>query len=157
MNPFCEIAVEEAIRLKEAKIATEVVAVTIGDKKSSDVLRTALAMGCDRGIHVVTDMRTDQELQPLAVSKVLAKVVEEEEPQVVVVGKQAIDDDSNQTAQMLAGLLKWPQVRAWGILSPCFFVSLSWRASIQCARALLSSLFLWIYFAAISPSFVFPS
>lgn len=109
MNPFCEIAVEEAIRLKEAKKADEVVAVTIGPAKAQETLRTALAMGADRGIHIQTDMRTDTELQPLAVAKLLAEVVKEEEPTVVMLGKQAIDDDSNQTGQLLAGLLDWPQ------------------------------------------------
>eukprot|EP01029_Cantina_marsupialis_P027903 TRINITY_DN774152_c0_g1_i1.p1 TRINITY_DN774152_c0_g1~~TRINITY_DN774152_c0_g1_i1.p1 ORF type:complete len:255 (+),score=110.22 TRINITY_DN774152_c0_g1_i1:30-794(+) len=109
MNPFCEIAVEEAVRLKESGVADEVIAVSIGPKQSQEVLRTALAMGVDRGIHVQTDIRTDQDLQPLAVAKLLEKVVEKEEPGIVLVGKQAIDDDSNQTGQMLAGLLDWPQ------------------------------------------------
>ena len=109
MNPFCEIAVEEAIRLKEKKVATEVVAVSIGPKQSTDVLRTALAMGADRGIHIETDMRTDQEMQPLAVAKLLKEVVEKETPDLVLLGKQSIDGDANQTGQMLAGLMKWPQ------------------------------------------------
>lgn len=109
MNPFCEIAVEEAAQLKEKKIATELVAVSVGPKQCQETLRTALAMGCDRGIHVTTDMSTDQDLQPLAVAKALQAVVAQEEPGMVIVGKQAIDDDSNQTGQMLAGLLNWPQ------------------------------------------------
>ena len=109
MNPFCEIAVEEAVRLKEKKIATEIVAVSIGPKQAQETIRTALAMGADRGIHIQTDMRTDSEMQPLAVAKILAKAAEEEEADLVIVGKQAIDDDSNQTGQIMAGLLGWPQ------------------------------------------------
>lgn len=105
MNPFDEIAVEEAVRLKEAGKATELVVVSIGVAQCQETIRTALAMGADRGILV----ETAQEVQPLAVAKVLAKLVEREQPQLVVVGKQAIDDDSNQTAQMLAGLLGWAQ------------------------------------------------
>jgi len=109
MNPFCEIAVEEGIRLKEKGHVKELVAVSCGPDKSADVLRQALAMGADRAIHLKTAMRTDQELQPLAVAKLLAKVVEKESPDIVLLGKQAIDDDSNQTGAMLAGLLEWPQ------------------------------------------------
>jgi electron transfer flavoprotein beta subunit len=109
MNPFCEIAVEEAIRLKEKKLATEVVAVSIGPKQSQETLRTALAMGADRGIHITTDMRTDQELQPLAVAKLLKEIVAKEEPQLVICGKQSIDADAAQTGPMLAGLLDWSQ------------------------------------------------
>jgi electron transfer flavoprotein beta subunit len=105
MNPFDEIAVEEAIRLKESKTASEVVAVSIGPAQCQETIRTALAMGADRGILV----QADAELQPLAVAKVLKAVVEKEQPQLVIVGKQAIDDDSNQTGQMLAALLGWPQ------------------------------------------------
>ena len=105
MNPFDEIAVEEAVRLLEAGNATEVVAVSMGVQQCQETIRTALAMGCDRGIHV----KTDDELQPLAVAKLLAKIVEQESPDVVILGKQAIDDDSNQTGQMLAGLLGWSQ------------------------------------------------
>ena len=105
MNPFDEIGVEEAIRLKEAGKATEVVAVSLGGAQSQETIRTALAMGADRGIHVQTDV----ELQPLAVAKLLKAVIEKEQPGIVIVGKQAIDDDSNQTGQMLAGLLGWPQ------------------------------------------------
>ena len=109
MNPFCEIAVEAAVRLKEAKAAGEVVAVTIGPAAAAETLRTALAMGADRGIHVVTDARTDQELQPLAVAKVLAYLAKKGSPDLLLLGKQAIDDDSNATAQMVAGALGWPQ------------------------------------------------
>jgi len=105
MNPFDEIAVEEAVRMKEAGTATEVVAISLGPDQSQETLRTALAMGADRAIHVVHD----GELEPLAVAKMLKKVVEEENPDLVLLGKQAIDDDANQTGQMLAGLLGWAQ------------------------------------------------
>jgi len=105
MNPFDEIAVEEAVRLLEVGTATEVIAVSMGVQQCQETIRTALAMGADRGIHV----KTDEELQPLAVAKLLAKIVEKESPDVVILGKQAIDDDSNQTGQMLAGLLGWSQ------------------------------------------------
>jgi electron transfer flavoprotein beta subunit len=105
MNPFDEIAVEEAIRLKEKGVATEVVAVSIGPVKAQETLRTALAMGADRAILVTTD----EEVEPLAVAKILAKIAEEEQPGMIVLGKQAIDDDCNQTGQMLAALLGWPQ------------------------------------------------
>ncbi len=105
MNPFDEIAVEEALRLKEAGKATEVVVVTIGPAKADETLRTGLAMGADRGILV----KTDETVEPLAVAKILAKVVAEEQPQLVIMGKQAIDDDCNQTGQMLAALLGWGQ------------------------------------------------
>jgi electron transfer flavoprotein beta subunit len=105
MNPFDEIAVEEAIQQREAGKATEVVAVSIGPAKAQETLRTALAMGADRAILI----STDETVEPLAVAKLLAKVVEEEAPQVVILGKQAIDDDSNQTGQMLAALLGWGQ------------------------------------------------
>lgn len=105
MNPFDEIAVEEAIRLKEKGIATEVVAVTIGIKACEETLRTALALGADRAIHVVTDAR----IEPLAAAKLLQAIVQQESPQLVIAGKQAIDDDANQTGQMLAALLGWPQ------------------------------------------------
>ena len=105
MNPFDEIAVEEAIRLKEKGVATEIVVVSIGEAKSAETLRTALAMGADRAILVTTDER----VEPLAVAKILAKIVEEENPSLVICGKQAIDDDAGQTGQMLAGLLGWAQ------------------------------------------------
>jgi len=105
MNPFDEIAVEEAIRLKEAGIAEEVVAVSIGSSKSQETIRTALAMGADRGILV----ETEQELLPLGVAKVLKSLVEKENPSIVLLGKQAIDGDYNMTGQMLSGLLNWPQ------------------------------------------------
>jgi electron transfer flavoprotein beta subunit len=105
MNPFCEIAVEEAVRLKEAGKATEIVAVSLGAAQSQETIRTALAMGADRGIHVQTDV----ELQPLAVAKLLKAVVDKEQPGLCILGKQAIDDDANQTGQMLSALLGWPQ------------------------------------------------
>ena len=105
MNPFDEIAVEEAIRLKEAGKATEIVAVSIGPAQAAETIRTALAMGADRGILVKTDGATE----PLAVAKILKAIVEAEQPGLVIMGKQAIDDDSNQTGQMLAALLGWPQ------------------------------------------------
>jgi electron transfer flavoprotein beta subunit len=105
MNPFDEIAVEEAVRLKEQGKATEIVAVSIGPQQSGETIRTALAMGADRGILV----KTDATVEPLAVAKILAKVIEQEKPDLVIMGKQAIDDDSNQTGQMLAALLGWPQ------------------------------------------------
>ena len=105
MNPFDEIAVEEAIRLKEAGKATEVIAVSIGPAKAQETIRTALAMGADRGIHV----KTDDMVEPLGVAKILQSLVEAEAPDLVILGKQAIDDDSNQTGQMLAALLGWPQ------------------------------------------------
>ena len=105
MNPFDEIGVEEALRLREAGKAEEVVAVGLGSQQCQETIRTALAMGADRGIHV----NTDAELQPLAVAKLLTAVIEEERPGLVILGKQAIDDDSNQTGQMTAALLGWPQ------------------------------------------------
>jgi electron transfer flavoprotein beta subunit len=105
MNPFDEIAVEEAIRLKEAGKATEIVAVSIGPQQASETIRTALAMGADRGILV----KTEAAVEPLAVAKILKRVVEDEAPGLVILGKQAIDDDCNQTGQMLAALLNWPQ------------------------------------------------
>ncbi len=105
MNPFDEIAVEEALRIKEAGKADEVIAVSIGIKQSQETIRTALAMGADRGVLI----ETDEEVQPLAVAKLLAAVAAREEPGLVIVGKQSIDDDSNQTGQMLAALMDWPQ------------------------------------------------
>jgi electron transfer flavoprotein beta subunit len=105
MNPFDEIAVEEAIRLKEKGVATEIIAVSIGPAKAQETLRTALAMGADRAILV----QTDEEVEPLAVAKILARIAEEEQPRLVILGKQAIDDDNNATGQMLAALLGWPQ------------------------------------------------
>ena len=105
MNPFDEIAVEEAVRLKEAGVATEVIAVSAGVLSCQDTLRTALALGADRAILVQTDV----ELQPLAVAKLLKAICEKEQPQIVLCGKQAIDDDANQTGQMLAALMAWPQ------------------------------------------------
>ncbi|MDG1858956.1 MAG: electron transfer flavoprotein subunit beta/FixA family protein [Emcibacteraceae bacterium] len=105
MNPFDEIAVEEAIRLKEAGSAEEIIAISIGPDKAQETLRTALAMGADRAILV----KTDEEVEPLAVAKILKAVVDEENPEMVILGKQAIDDDCNQTGQMLAALLGWAQ------------------------------------------------
>jgi electron transfer flavoprotein beta subunit len=109
MNPFDEIAVEEAIRLKEAGKAEEVIAVSIGVKQSQETLRTALAMGADRAILVVAADDVHQDIEPLAVAKILAKVVEEEAPGLVLAGKQAIDNDMNATGQMLSALLGWSQ------------------------------------------------
>ena len=105
MNPFDEIAVEEALRLKEGGKATEVVAVSIGPAQAAETIRTALAMGADRGVHI----KADGPVEPLAVAKLLKAVTEREQPGLVILGKQAIDDDSNQTGQMLAALLGWPQ------------------------------------------------
>ena len=109
MNPFDEIAVEEAIRLKEAGKAEEIVAVSIGVKQSQETLRTALAMGADRAILIEAADSTDTDIEPLAVAKLLAKVIEEEQPGLVLCGKQAIDNDMNATGQMLAALLGWSQ------------------------------------------------
>ena len=105
MNPFDEIAVEEAVRLQEAGAATEIIAVSIGPQQCQETIRTALAMGADRGILV----QSDDEVQPLAVAKLLKAIVDKESPDLVILGKQAIDDDSNQTGQMLAALLGWSQ------------------------------------------------
>jgi electron transfer flavoprotein beta subunit len=105
MNPFDEIGIEEAIRLKEAGKATEIIAISIGPQQAQETIRTALAMGADRGILV----KTDELVEPLAVAKILKGVVEAEKPDLVILGKQAIDDDCNQTGQMLAALLGWPQ------------------------------------------------
>ena len=105
MNPFDEIAVEEAVRLKEAGVATEIVVVSCGPTACQETLRTALAIGADRAVLV----ETAAELQPLAVAKLLKAVAQKESPKLVIMGKQAIDDDSNQTGQMLAALLAWPQ------------------------------------------------
>jgi electron transfer flavoprotein beta subunit len=105
INPFCEIAVEEAVRLKEKGAADEIVVVSIGPAAAQEALRAALAVGADRAIHVLTD----EEVQPLAVAKTLKAIVGKEQPQLVILGKQVIDDDCNQTGQMLAALLGWPQ------------------------------------------------
>src|SRR6266852_4419614 len=105
MNPFDEIAVEEALRLREAGIVTEIIAVSLGPTQCQETIRTALAMGADRGILV----QTDAELQPLAVAKLLKAIVDKEQPTLAILGKQAIDDDCNQTGQMLAALLGWSQ------------------------------------------------
>lgn len=109
MNPFDEIGVEASVQLKESKIAKEVIAMSIGGKQCTETIRTALAMGCDKGLHVTTDMKADTELQPLAVAKIMKEIVEKVKPDVVIVGKQAIDGDNNQTAQMLSQMLGWPQ------------------------------------------------
>jgi electron transfer flavoprotein beta subunit len=114
MNPFDEIGVEEAIRLKEKGIATEIIAVSIGPQQSQETLRTALAMGADRAILV----KHDDYVEPLSVAKILKGVVEAEKPEIVILGKQAIDDDANQTGQMLAALLGWPQATACSKLEP---------------------------------------
>src|SRR5579864_5893828 len=105
MNPFDEIAVEEAVRLKEQGIAKEIVVVSIGVSQNQETLRTALAMGADRAILV----ETEKEIQPLAAAKILQAVAQKESPQIIILGKQAIDTDNNQVGQMLAGLLNWPQ------------------------------------------------
>jgi electron transfer flavoprotein beta subunit len=114
MNPFDEIGVEEAIRLKEKGIVTEIVAVSIGPQQAQETLRTALAMGADRAILV----KHDDLIEPLAVAKILKAVVDAEKPEIVILGKQAIDDDANQTGQMLAALLSWPQATACSKLEP---------------------------------------
>jgi electron transfer flavoprotein beta subunit len=105
MNPFDEIAVEEAVRLKEKKICDEIIAISIGSAKSEETLRTALAVGADKGILI----ETEEEVQPLEVEKILKEIIKKKNPDLVLMGKQAIDDDSNQTGQMLAALLSWPQ------------------------------------------------
>lgn len=105
MNPFDEIAVEEAVRLKEKGKASEVIAISIGPQQAAETIRTALAIGADRGIHV----KVDGDVEPLAVAKILKAICGTEQPGLVILGKQAIDDDSNQTGQMLAALLRWPQ------------------------------------------------
>uniref|UniRef100_A0A7G3AJK2 Electron transfer flavoprotein subunit beta n=1 Tax=Lutzomyia longipalpis TaxID=7200 RepID=A0A7G3AJK2_LUTLO len=109
MNPFDEIAVEEAVKMKEKKIASEIIAVSVGPAQSQEVIRTALAMGVDRGIHVEVAGADYELLQPIHVSKILAKLAQEEKVDLVILGKQAIDDDANQTAQMTAAQLDWPQ------------------------------------------------
>ncbi|XP_078046681.1 electron transfer flavoprotein beta subunit [Augochlora pura] len=108
MNPFDEIAIEEAVRMKEKKLVQEVIAVSCGPSQSQDTLRTALAMGADRGIHVEISGPEYETLQPFHVSKILAKLAQDEKADLVIVGKQAIDDDCNQTAQMIGGILDWP-------------------------------------------------
>ncbi|MAW46808.1 MAG: electron transfer flavoprotein subunit beta/FixA family protein [Rhodospirillales bacterium] len=105
MNPFDEIAVEEGVRLRERGVAEELVAVSVGPKQSQETIRTALAMGADRGIHI----QTDEEIEPLSIAKLLKEIAEKEKPDLFILGKQAIDDDSNQTGQMLAALLGWSQ------------------------------------------------
>uniref|UniRef100_A0A4D5R9P4 Electron transfer flavoprotein subunit beta n=1 Tax=Scolopendra viridis TaxID=118503 RepID=A0A4D5R9P4_SCOVI len=109
MNPFDEIAVEEAVRLKEKKLASEILAVSCGPAACQETLRTALAMGVDRAIHVEVEGKDYETLQPIHVSKILAKIAKDEKIDLIILGKQAIDDDSNQTAQMTAAYLDWPQ------------------------------------------------
>eukprot|EP00595_Chromulina_sp_UTEXLB2642_P001034 CAMPEP_0196764680 /NCGR_PEP_ID=MMETSP1095-20130614/6619_1 /TAXON_ID=96789 ORGANISM="Chromulina nebulosa, Strain UTEXLB2642" /NCGR_SAMPLE_ID=MMETSP1095 /ASSEMBLY_ACC=CAM_ASM_000446 /LENGTH=223 /DNA_ID=CAMNT_0042120825 /DNA_START=103 /DNA_END=774 /DNA_ORIENTATION=- len=109
INPFCEIALEEAVRLKEKSIAKEVIALSIGPKACQETLRSALAIGADRAIHIETNLRTDQELQPLAVAKLFKLIALREQVDAVLLGKQAIDGDSCQTGPMTAALLGWPQ------------------------------------------------
>ncbi|KAK0407478.1 hypothetical protein QR680_019215 [Steinernema hermaphroditum] len=109
MNPFDEIALEEAVKLKEAKIAKEVVAVSFGTAKSQEVLRTALAKGADKAIHISVDDAAAEKVEPLHVAQALKKIVQDQKFDIVVVGKQAIDDDAGQTGQLLAGMLNWPQ------------------------------------------------
>ena len=105
MNPPDENAVEEALRIKEAGKADEIIVLSIGEEKAQETIRTALAMGADRGIHV----KANQDIEPLGVAKIIAKIVDKEKPEIILMGKQAIDDDSNQTGQMLSSLLNWPQ------------------------------------------------
>jgi len=109
MNPFDEIAVEEAVRMKEKKIAKEIVAVSCGPTQCQETLRTAMAMGCDRSIHVLVDAKDYEVMQPIHVAKLLSKIAADEKVDLVMTGKQAIDDDCNQTGQMVAALLDWPQ------------------------------------------------
>ncbi|XP_018568932.1 electron transfer flavoprotein subunit beta [Anoplophora glabripennis] len=109
MNPFDEIAVEEAVRLKEKKLASEIIAVSCGPPQAQEVIRTALAMGVDKGIHVEVAGAEYETLQPIHISKILAKIAQDEKADIIIVGKQAIDDDCNQTAQMTAAVLDWPQ------------------------------------------------
>ena len=114
INPFCEIAVEQAVRMKEAGIVTEIVVVTVGVPQSQETIRTAMAMGADRGILVETDV----DVQPLAVAKVLKAIVAKEKPQLVIMGKQAVDNDCNQSGQMLSALLGWPQAAFCSKIEP---------------------------------------
>lgn len=109
LNPFCEIAMEEAIRFKDKKLASEIVAISVGGKACQETLRTALAMGADKAIHILTEFRTDQEVQPLAIAKILQHIVVKEKIGLVILGKQAIDGDNCQTGPMTAALLGWPQ------------------------------------------------
>ncbi|XP_074652063.1 electron transfer flavoprotein subunit beta-like [Tubulanus polymorphus] len=109
MNPFDEIAMEEAVRLKEKKLAQEIIAVSCGPTQSQETIRTALAMGADRGIHIEVDQKQIEKMQPILIAKMLAKIAQEEKVDLLLVGKQAIDDDCNQTGQMTAAILDWPQ------------------------------------------------
>lgn len=119
MNPFDEIAVEEAVRMKEKKIAAEIIAVSCGPAQAQETLRTALAMGVDKAIHVEVSGKDYETLQPIHVSKILAKLAQDEKADMVIVGKQAIDDDCNQTAQMTAAYLDWPQATFASHVSFC--------------------------------------
>lgn len=109
INPFCEIAIEQAIRLKEARMASEVTVMTAGPKIATDILRTGLAMGADKAIHVQVEERTDKDLLPLAVAKILRALILRDKYDLIILGKQAIDGDNNQTGQILAGMMGWPQ------------------------------------------------
>ena len=109
LNPFCEIALEEAVRLKEKKVVKEIIAVSIGPKACQESLRTAMAMGADKSIHIETNLRTDQDVQPLAVAKALKFLADREKVDAIFLGKQAIDGDNCQTGPMTAALLGWPQ------------------------------------------------
>ena len=109
VNPFCEIAIEEAVRLKEKKLVSEIITLSIGPKQCQETLRTALAIRADRAIHVTTDMRTDNDLQPLAVANIFKHIAEKEKVDLILVGKQSIDSDSCMVGPMIAGLLHWNQ------------------------------------------------
>jgi electron transfer flavoprotein beta subunit len=117
LNPFDEIAVEEAVRLKEKKLVSEIIAVSCGPTQSQDVLRTALALGADKAIHVEVSPKEYETLQPLHVSKILAKLATQEKVDLVFLGKLAIDDDCNQTGQMTAAILGWPQVSSFHLFT----------------------------------------
>lgn len=108
INPFCEIAIEEAIKMKEKGWVSQITSLSIGDKASAETIRHSLALGADDGLHILTNMPTDTVIQPLAVAKIFKKIIEEEKYNLVILGKQSIDDDANQTAQILSALLNWP-------------------------------------------------
>uniref|UniRef100_A0A8B9H267 Electron transfer flavoprotein subunit beta n=1 Tax=Astyanax mexicanus TaxID=7994 RepID=A0A8B9H267_ASTMX len=147
MNPFCEIAVEEAVRLKEKKLVKEVVAVSCGPQQVQETIRTALAMGADRGIHVEVSGKDYDTLGPLQVSKILAALAKKEEASLVILGKQAIDDDCNQTGQMTAALLDWPQTGN----SACVYQEISHFLTtfkVQCSghlKGILKTMFSFFY------------
>ncbi|XP_068490191.1 electron transfer flavoprotein subunit beta, mitochondrial isoform X2 [Phaseolus vulgaris] len=148
MNPFCEIALEEALRIRESGLASEVVAVSIGPSQCVDTLRTGLAMGANRGIHV----ESTASLFPLSVAKIFRKLVEIEKPDLLILGKQAIDDDCNQTGQMVAGLLNWPQGTFASKVSVVHFIICI--SSKQCLHIILMHCIQIIY--CFSPPF-FPN